>query len=162
MSRLNILSHSTLKNRADWIRTSDLLNPIQAHYQAVLRPDIFEEPERNGLGKKGKRFFCLRGGSGVIQRAAGSIAPWQAGELHHNSGASRGIGMDEVQRLRKQVRSRVKPETERPRARGAGLRHSQAPALRVEALRSVMRAPRIGMQNALLTSDEPARVAFSR
>lgn len=28
------------ENRADWIRTSDLLNPIQAHYQAVLRPDL--------------------------------------------------------------------------------------------------------------------------
>lgn len=25
-------------NRADRIRTCDLLNPIQAHYQAVLRP----------------------------------------------------------------------------------------------------------------------------
>ncbi len=25
--------------RADRIRTCDLLNPIQAHYQAVLRPD---------------------------------------------------------------------------------------------------------------------------
>jgi predicted nucleic acid-binding protein len=45
------------QNRADWIRTSDLLNPIQAHYQAVLRPEIFEEPERNGLRKKGKRIF---------------------------------------------------------------------------------------------------------
>ena len=34
-------SQDTLdSNRADWIRTSDLLNPIQAHYQAVLRPDI--------------------------------------------------------------------------------------------------------------------------
>ena len=29
----------TRGNRADWIRTSDLLNPIQAHYQAVLRPE---------------------------------------------------------------------------------------------------------------------------
>ena len=28
------------RSRADWIRTSDLLNPIQAHYQAVLRPDL--------------------------------------------------------------------------------------------------------------------------
>jgi hypothetical protein len=26
------------KNRAGEIRTRDLLNPIQAHYQAVLRP----------------------------------------------------------------------------------------------------------------------------
>ena len=26
-------------NRAGGIRTRDLLNPIQAHYQAVLRPD---------------------------------------------------------------------------------------------------------------------------
>ena len=36
----------------------------------MLRPDIFEEPERNGLGKKGKRFFFLRGGSGVIKSGA--------------------------------------------------------------------------------------------
>ena len=27
--------------RAGGIRTHDLLNPIQAHYQAVLRPDVF-------------------------------------------------------------------------------------------------------------------------
>ena len=27
-----------LQNRAGGIRTHDLLNPIQAHYQAVLRP----------------------------------------------------------------------------------------------------------------------------
>jgi hypothetical protein len=27
-------------NRAGGIRTRDLLNPIQAHYQAVLRPDL--------------------------------------------------------------------------------------------------------------------------
>ena len=33
-----------LRDRADWIRTSDLLNPIQAHYQAVLRPDLFKLP----------------------------------------------------------------------------------------------------------------------
>jgi hypothetical protein len=40
-------SHSTsyLKNdRAGGIRTHDLLNPIQAHYQAVLRPDGKEAP----------------------------------------------------------------------------------------------------------------------
>ena len=28
--------------RAGGIRTHDLLNPIQAHYQAVLRPDVEE------------------------------------------------------------------------------------------------------------------------
>ena len=27
--------------RGDWIRTSDLLNPIQVRYQAALRPDRF-------------------------------------------------------------------------------------------------------------------------
>jgi hypothetical protein len=40
-------SHSTsyLKHdRAGGIRTHDLLNPIQAHYQAVLRPDGKEAP----------------------------------------------------------------------------------------------------------------------
>ena len=37
-----------VKNRADWIRTSDLLNPIQAHYQAVLRPDV--DPAQSGGG----------------------------------------------------------------------------------------------------------------
>ncbi len=30
----------TRSNRAGGIRTRDLLNPIQAHYQAVLRPDL--------------------------------------------------------------------------------------------------------------------------
>ena len=30
----------TGKNRAGEIRTRDLLNPIQAHYQAVLRPEV--------------------------------------------------------------------------------------------------------------------------
>ena len=28
------------EDRAGGIRTHDLLNPIQAHYQAVLRPDL--------------------------------------------------------------------------------------------------------------------------
>ncbi len=37
------------RDRADWIRTSDLLNPIQAHYQAVLRPD-FISIRRPGSG----------------------------------------------------------------------------------------------------------------
>jgi hypothetical protein len=32
--------------RAGGIRTHDLLNPIQAHYQAVLRPDLFQERQR--------------------------------------------------------------------------------------------------------------------
>ena len=27
------------RGRGDWIRTSDLLNPIQVRYQAALRPD---------------------------------------------------------------------------------------------------------------------------
>ena len=36
-------------NRADWIRTSDLLNPIQAHYQAVLRPDVRRTIRRAAL-----------------------------------------------------------------------------------------------------------------
>jgi integrase len=30
-----------LSGRGDWIRTSDLLNPIQVRYQAALRPDRF-------------------------------------------------------------------------------------------------------------------------
>ena len=29
------------RGRGDWIRTSDLLNPIQVRYQAALRPDRF-------------------------------------------------------------------------------------------------------------------------
>ena len=33
--------------RADWIRTSDLLNPIQAHYQAVLQPVLPEPRHQN-------------------------------------------------------------------------------------------------------------------
>ncbi len=35
-----MLISKVLRSRADWIRTSDLLNPIQAHYQAVLRPEL--------------------------------------------------------------------------------------------------------------------------
>ena len=30
-----------MDGRGDWIRTSDLLNPIQVRYQAALRPDDF-------------------------------------------------------------------------------------------------------------------------
>ena len=42
--------------RAAGIRTRDLLNPIQAHYQAVLRPDLSDyslraEPLPNDFGK---------------------------------------------------------------------------------------------------------------
>jgi hypothetical protein len=38
--------HFTRKNgRAGGIRTHDLLNPIQAHYQAVLRPDAEESQD---------------------------------------------------------------------------------------------------------------------
>jgi hypothetical protein len=33
---------SVIISRAGGIRTHDLLNPIQAHYQAVLRPVVFE------------------------------------------------------------------------------------------------------------------------
>jgi hypothetical protein len=35
----------TEKDRAGGIRTHDLLNPIQAHYQAVLRPDDKESQD---------------------------------------------------------------------------------------------------------------------
>lgn len=34
------IARRTKGNRAGGIRTRDLLNPIQAHYQAVLRPDV--------------------------------------------------------------------------------------------------------------------------
>ena len=34
------LYSSSFKTRAGEIRTRDLLNPIQAHYQAVLRPEV--------------------------------------------------------------------------------------------------------------------------
>ena len=33
-----VLFRAAEKSRGDWIRTSDLLFPKQAHYQAVLRP----------------------------------------------------------------------------------------------------------------------------
>ena len=47
---------SAKENRAGGIRTRDLLNPIQAHYQAVLRPDLSDyslraEPLPNDFGK---------------------------------------------------------------------------------------------------------------
>ena len=36
---------SAVRGRGDWIRTSDLLNPIQVRYQAALRPDRPEVPQ---------------------------------------------------------------------------------------------------------------------
>ncbi len=30
-----------MTGRGDWIRTSDLMLPKHAHYQAVLHPDLF-------------------------------------------------------------------------------------------------------------------------
>jgi hypothetical protein len=45
-SKMLSFSHLRTKNRAGGIRTHDLLNPIQAHYQAVLRPDLFQERQR--------------------------------------------------------------------------------------------------------------------
>ena len=45
-----------LSGRAGGIRTRDLLNPIQAHYQAVLRPEIWRR-ESNALSVKGKGFL---------------------------------------------------------------------------------------------------------
>ncbi len=44
------------KNRAGEIRTRDLLNPIQAHYQAVLRPEILEGGKLTGCEEKGRGF----------------------------------------------------------------------------------------------------------
>ena len=37
------------KSRGDWIRTSDLLVPNQAHYQAVLHPVVGEAPRGSYL-----------------------------------------------------------------------------------------------------------------
>ena len=37
------------KTRAGGIRTHDLLNPIQAHYQAVLRPDVEEAQDATSI-----------------------------------------------------------------------------------------------------------------
>ena len=36
-------------DRAGGIRTHDLLNPIQAHYQAVLRPDVEEAQDATSV-----------------------------------------------------------------------------------------------------------------
>src|SRR3954453_6763311 len=63
-------------NRAAGIRTRDLLNPIQAHYQAVLRP-VFRRPlspPDRGLPK------CFHGGSrgswrDEKARAGGLLSP---------------------------------------------------------------------------------------
>ena len=46
-------------NRAGGIRTRDLLNPIQAHYQAVLRPDYAATIHRHTSDcQKSFRLFC--------------------------------------------------------------------------------------------------------
>src|SRR5271166_1084913 len=45
-----IYARFTPKNgRAGGIRTHDLLNPIQAHYQAVLRPDVEEAQDATSM-----------------------------------------------------------------------------------------------------------------
>ncbi len=49
---LRKISRRVGKNRADVIRTRDLLNPIQAHYQAVLQPVYLAETKI--LAKKTK------------------------------------------------------------------------------------------------------------
>jgi hypothetical protein len=58
-------SHSTSypkNDRAGGIRTHDLLNPIQAHYQAVLRPDSKEAKDAapGWLFQAGKSASCAR------------------------------------------------------------------------------------------------------
>ena len=41
----------SFRYRAGGIRTHDLLNPIQAHYQAVLRPDCFSENAKDAKAR---------------------------------------------------------------------------------------------------------------
>ena len=43
---------SGLKNRADWIRTSDLLTPSQTRYQTALRPEIVAPYFRASLRRR--------------------------------------------------------------------------------------------------------------
>ena len=50
------------ENRAGGIRTRDLLNPIQAHYQAVLRPEGRTIRRVVALAK----FFPMRGEKGNV------------------------------------------------------------------------------------------------
>lgn len=58
-------------NRADWIRTSDLLNPIQAHYQAVLQP---------------AEAFVLREGCNVWPAAPVFQVPFSGGRARETGG----------------------------------------------------------------------------
>ncbi len=46
----NLSSHFNQNGRAGEIRTHDLLHPMQAFYQAELRPDLFRHPEVRGRG----------------------------------------------------------------------------------------------------------------
>ena len=65
---LFLQSQKSQKSRDDWIRTSDLLVPNQAHYQAVLRPVRFNQRGANvGLlcrvsrGKSAQNEILLKG-----------------------------------------------------------------------------------------------------
>ena len=55
-SRCHLLTAAAV-GRGDWIRTSDLLNPIQARYQAAPRPDCDESilPDSDGNVKSDGR-----------------------------------------------------------------------------------------------------------
>ncbi|MDB6156126.1 MAG: hypothetical protein JWL90_4579 [Chthoniobacteraceae bacterium] len=54
--RRNPFARSVINNRAGEIRTRDLLNPIQAHYQAVLRPVFLRGATLGVRPRLGKRF----------------------------------------------------------------------------------------------------------
>jgi hypothetical protein len=47
-----------IDGRGDWIRTSDLLNPIQVRYQAALRPDVMERAWSQKMGMARKTPLC--------------------------------------------------------------------------------------------------------
>ena len=77
--------------RGDWIRTSDLLNPIQVRYQTALRPDASQSSKAKGRDRCRPRPSCrrrppfrggsrpgnvsLRGGRCVDVRRAGDPRP---------------------------------------------------------------------------------------
>ena len=60
--RLLKVNYLCLNGRAGGIRTHDLLNPIQAHYQAVLRPDFSRNAKDAKLrGLCNRKGFTVRG-----------------------------------------------------------------------------------------------------
>ncbi len=78
-------------NRAGEIRTRDLLNPIQAHYQAVLRPVFLRGATLCICSRLGKRFSSFVAAS--HRNCAKPSSQCRNGRLAGGSGRGEGAGL---------------------------------------------------------------------